>query len=63
MDSIRKDNYFFDLHSLLPELITYVLFSVFLDVEMAHEFPKLFCVCKFWVEHLDIAEIHQAVGM
>jgi hypothetical protein len=55
----------FDLLSqLLPELRTYILLTFLREESLRPEFPKLFCVCKWWVtEHLDSPTAHQLIGM
>jgi len=51
--------HFFD--ELLPELISHVLVSVFLQKSLKAEFPKLFCVCHKWIEFLDNPSIHKVI--
>lgn len=50
------------LHDLLPELISFVLVSVFLNPQLKSEFPKLFCVCKRWTQILDCPNVHKIIG-
>jgi len=49
------------LDELLPELISFILVSVFLRPDTKAEFPKLFCVCQKWVEFLDCPSTHKAI--
>jgi hypothetical protein len=49
------------LDELLPELISFILVSVFLRPETKAEFPKLLCVCQKWVELLDCPSVHKSI--
>jgi hypothetical protein len=54
----------FDFNSLLFELQTIILLLVLRDENLRYEFPKLFCVCKWWTtEHLDSPVARQLFGM
>jgi len=60
MKAMQSD-IFFDIQSLLPELIQNILLSIFYYDESKEEFPKLFCVCKSWVELIDCPFFHFVV--
>jgi len=59
-NAMEIDKNVFALNLLLPEMITTILLTVF-DSDFRHEFPKLFCICKKWIELLDCNLIHEMI--
>lgn len=58
---LRRLDSFIHLDELLPELLSHILVSVFLSPDLKNEFPKLFCVCKRWIQILDCPNVHKAI--
>jgi hypothetical protein len=60
---LTKLDSFHYLDVMLPELVSFVLVSVFLRPNTKSEFPKLFCVCKKWIELLDCPSVHKVIQL
>jgi hypothetical protein len=60
---LTKLDSFHYLDDMLPELISFVLVSVFLRRSTKAEFPKLFCVCRKWIELLDCPSVHKVIEL
>lgn len=60
--NLRRQDSFIHLDELLPELLSHILVSVFHCPDLKKEFPKLFCVCKRWIQILDCPNVHKAIG-
>jgi len=63
LQELSKLDSFHYLDDMLPELISFVLVSVFLRTSTKSEFPKLFCVCRKWVELLYCPSVHKVIQL